>query len=90
MGCDKLYHFQVLLGCGWWAHDIIKERGTGIERRTTIMEMQEFYTERLKIAKSICDKIVALDKRHPQKYEEEDAIKQAETIAKIYNKLPNG
>ncbi len=54
------------------------------------MEMQEFYTERLKIAKSICDKIVALDKRHPQKYEEEDAIKQAETIAKIYNKLPNG
>ena len=52
------------------------------------MEMQEFYTEKLKVAKAICDKIVAFEKRHPQEYKESDAIEQAKTITKIYRELP--
>ncbi|MBA7476344.1 hypothetical protein ES707_11729 [subsurface metagenome] len=40
------------------------------------------------LAANLVDKIVAFYKVHPQRYTEEDAIKEAETINKIWDKLP--
>jgi hypothetical protein len=53
------------------------------------MELQEFYTEKLKIAKELSEKIGSFNKQHPQQYKEEDVLKQAEKITEIYNKLPD-
>ena len=51
--------------------------------------MQEFNTEKLKVARELCDKIPKFHKSHPDKYTEEDAIKEAEAITNTYKKLPN-
>lgn len=54
-----------------------------------IMQMQEYNTEKLKVAREICNKIDEFHKQHPQQYAEEDAIKEAEAITNIYKSLPN-
>ena len=49
----------------------------------------DYATECLKVSWQIVQKMPEFEKRHPDRFEKDDAIKMAQTVKEVYKELPN-